>query len=561
MAERGVRWRSLGALFAAGGALTLASLALPHPEGLQAPAIAILGGLALVSGALMILAAPRLPAALGWISASLAFGTVLISGGVYFTHDADSSYGVLYLLVAFDGYFFLARRAALAHVAFVAGSYAAVLVAISGPRDAPAPRWLLTVGTVVVVGLLADMLRERTDLLIARLKDAASTDALTGLLNRRGFEEAIDGELERSRRTGAPLSLLVGDIDHFKRINDQFGHRHGDRALQLFGDVAMATKRRIDMAARIGGEEFALVLPATDEHGGYLMAERLRRRVREALASHGDGMSVSFGVATYPRHGETAEHLIQSGDQALYLAKRLGRDRSVIYSEEVAASLQAERPAEPATVEQLSAVLVLAETLDLRDAGTAMHSQTVGRYAERIARHIGLAPPHVERVRLAGLLHDIGKVGVPDPILRKPGLLHDAETTEMRKHPELGARILAGANLDDLSGWVLAHHERPDGQGYPAGLAGDEIPVEARILAVADAFEAMTSDRVYRPALSIEAAIAQLQDHVGTQFDARIVAAFVESVTSDGVEDPTGGPAPETPTSSTSSRAASRFSS
>ena len=195
--------------------------------------------------------------------------------------------------------------------------------------------------------------------------------------------------------------------------------------------------------------------------------------------------------------------------------------------------------ASPTTVEQLPAVLVLAETLDLRDSGTAAHSQTVGGYAEATATMLGLEVSHVERVRLAGLLHDIGKIGVPDPILRKPGALTDDEWAEMRKHPELGARILAGANLDDISEWVLAHHERPDGTGYPNGLHAEQIPLEAKILAVADAFEAMTSDRVYRRGMPVGDAIAELHRHAGTQFDPEVVDAFVATL---------GSPLPMTPT-------------
>jgi diguanylate cyclase (GGDEF)-like protein/putative nucleotidyltransferase with HDIG domain len=385
-------------------------------------------------------------------------------------------------------------------------------------------------GTITVVALLADLLRERSDRLIGALKDAAQTDPLTGLLNRRGFEQLMEVELARAARSGQPLSLLVGDLDHFKTINDRFGHHEGDVALADFSGLVTSTKRQIDGAARIGGEEFALVLPSTDEHGAYLMAERLRRMLRDTAPRTRAGLTISFGIATHPEHGTTADDLLRNADQALYLAKRLGRDRSVIFSAEAAASFRASSDGEQDNVEQLAAVLVLAETLDLRDTGTSLHSQTVGRYTEAIACELGFGPDRVERVRLAGILHDIGKLGVPDPILRKPGKLDDDEWTEMRKHPELGARILAGANLDDISRWVLYHHERPDGAGYPAGLALGEIPIESRILAVADAFEAMTADRVYREGMPLDDAFAELRRNTGTQFDEQIVDAFLTTV-------------------------------
>jgi putative nucleotidyltransferase with HDIG domain len=164
----------------------------------------------------------------------------------------------------------------------------------------------------------------------------------------------------------------------------------------------------------------------------------------------------------------------------------------------------------------------------MRDSGTARHSQLVGRYTRSIATEMGMSPEEIERMHLAGVLHDIGKIGIPDSILKKPAALESHEWAEMRKHPELGARILQGAHFDDIATWVLAHHERPDGQGYPLGLAVDQIPLQARILAVADAYEAMTNDRVYRPAMPEAEARAELKRYAGTQFDPEIVELFVK---------------------------------
>jgi putative nucleotidyltransferase with HDIG domain len=190
--------------------------------------------------------------------------------------------------------------------------------------------------------------------------------------------------------------------------------------------------------------------------------------------------------------------------------------------------------------EQLAAAVLLAETLDMRDIGTARHCETVGHYAERIALALGFPAARVARVRAAGVLHDIGKLGISDGILHKPGKLDDHEWAEMKRHPELGARILEHANLRDIAAWVRAHHERVDGRGYPAALAADEIPVEARILAVADAYEAMTADRPYRRALSAEVAQEELRRNAGGQFDPAVVDAFL-GVLADG-----GAAAPET---------------
>ena len=216
-------------------------------------------------------------------------------------------------------------------------------------------------------------------------------------------------------------------------------------------------------------------------------------------------------------------------DRAVFAAKALGRDRTVIYNREIAANLMGEQTREAVANEgHLAAVLVLAETLDMRDAGTARHSQLVGRYARSIATEMGMAADEVERMHLAGVLHDIGKIGIPDSILKKPAALEEHEWVEMRKHPELGARILEGAHLEDIAGWVLAHHERPDGQGYPVGLGAGQIPIQARILSVVDAYEAMTNDRVYRPALPEDEARAELRRWSGTQFDPDVVTTFLK---------------------------------
>ena len=455
-------------------------------------------------------------------------GAIMITLAIGADGDASSPYALLYLWAGVEGFFFLRVRGALLVNAFIALCYGIVLLVLPGDGAAPA-RWLLTVSGIMVAAGLAGLLQARAERLVAEMAEMARTDALTGLLNRRGFSEAIGLELERARRGGHTLAVVVADLDHFKAVNDRHGHRAGDLVLKAFGRLCSAHGRRIDTAARIGGEEFALILPHTDEHGAFLVAERLRRALRDEPPLPGSPLSVSLGVAAFPLHGADGDALLHAGDQALYAAKELGRDRTVIFSAEVSSSLRAgSRPR--AGREHVAAVLILAETLDLRDSGTALHSRTVGRYAEQTAVELGLPPERVDRIRLAGLLHDVGKLGVPDHVLQKPGRLEPDEWAEIRKHPELGARILAGANLDDIAGWVLAHHERPDGGGYPYGLPAEQIPLEARILAVADAYEAMTADRVYRAGLGHDAATAELRAGAGRQFDEAIVDAFLAAL-------------------------------
>ena len=357
------------------------------------------------------------------------------------------------------------------------------------------------------------------------LRHLAAHDPLTGLRNRRGFELGIDAHLD-VLGPGGELSLLVVDLDHFKRVNDTLGHDAGDDVLRRFADVLRAAGGDGDVPTRLGGEEFALVLPGAGEARALAVAEHLRLLVRSQFSTFPTPVSVSVGVASRGSEARDASELMRAANRALYAAKRLGRDRCVVHHAQTLEMLDALRDAEGADAEQLAAAMLLAETLDLRDVATARHSETVGRYSEQIARELQFELARVERIRAAGILHDIGKLGIADAILHKPGPLDPHEWVEIKRHSEIGSRILEHANLRDIGAWVLAHHERIDGGGYPQGLPGSAIPVEARILAVADAYEAMTADRPYRRALTLEEARAELRRGAGTQFDAEIVAVF-----------------------------------
>ncbi|HEX8054263.1 MAG TPA: diguanylate cyclase [Thermoleophilaceae bacterium] len=523
--ERGLMARALMYLFAAGGAIMAGSLLL-SPEGTDQLRIAITAAAAFGLALGLFLAYDRLP--LWGFQVFLAAGTALIEWAIYASGETTSPFAMFYFWIAIYAFYFLSRARALIQMGFIALAYSVALFVKSDIGNVPVMHWAIVTCTLVVAGALIGVQRSHVDKLIGRLSDAARTDSLTSLLNRRGFEELFETELERARRGGRPLSVIVGDLDAFKAVNDRFGHAAGDRALERLSEILQSVKRRIDTAARIGGEEFAVIAPDTDQHAAYILAERMRREVRDMFASEPFPLTISLGIATFPRHGATAESLIGGADEALYAAKKLGRDRTVVYNPELADTLLAATGSPtPRSERHSNTVLALAEVIDIRDSGTAAHSETVGHYAGAIARELGLSADLVERVRFGGIVHDVGKIGIPDSVLRKPGWLTDDDWNEMHRHPEIGARILRGANLDDISEWVLAHHERPDGRGYPHGLSGHEIPLEARILAVADAYEAMTSDRVYRPALTPEVAREELQRCAGTQFDSRVVDAFV----------------------------------
>ena len=513
--------RSLGYAFVAGATVALVLTVIPNSAETNETGILSLVALAYAVGLICLRAQDRLPS---WATpAALALATILVTYAVeFFSDPGQSVWAIFYVAVGLQAGYFLNRWWAAAEVALVGLAYG---LAVWGEHGA-LETWIGTLSGVALATWMVGTMRIRVRELIGRLADAARTDGHTGLLNRRGLKEIAELELERARRGDRPVSIVIVDVDRFGEYNESHGHATSDRALKSIAGVLQESKRRIDVAARIGGEEFALIAPDTDEHGAYVLADRLRREVREAFAQ--DGLTVSLGIASYPKHGGTAEELLTGADRAVFAAKALGRDRTVIYNREIAANLLGEQTRQAAVEEgHLAAVLVLAETLDMRDAGTARHSQLVGRYARSIATEMGMSADDVERMHLAGVLHDIGKIGISDSILNKPAALEEHEWSEMRKHPELGARILQGAHLDDIAGWVMAHHERPDGQGYPAGLSLDQIPIQARILAVVDAYEAMTNDRVYRRAMPEEEARAELERHAGTQFDPEIVAIFV----------------------------------
>ena len=532
---RAILARAQAYLFGAAGILGFVGVLLPHPVEFNELGLIALQAWCLLTAGLLLAFAERVP---GWALELGPFaGATVNSLAVVFTGSSSSAYAVFYVWVGIYAFYFLGRRAAALLVLFAVANYALAL-AILGLETRPAGggagetihQFVLVAGTLTVAGFFLVALRERVQRLIGQLTDAARTDPLTGLLNRRGFHRLMEVELERSKRTNRAFSLLVGDCDFFKLVNDRFGHQVGDRTLQRVAALLQASKRRIDAVARIGGEEFALILPETDQHEAYMLSERLRSRFAEEFASDAVPLTMSFGVAAFPAHGESLDRLLRAADEALYAAKALGRDRTVLYSNEVAGILVDAAPQDRMKDHaHLATVLSLAEALDLRDSGTARHSQTVGRYAQLMAREL-LPPERVERVRLAGILHDIGKIGVPDAILRKPMKLSAWEYEQMKKHPEIGGRILGGSGLDDIRAWIMAHHERPDGEGYPLGLPDEEIPLEAKILAVADAYEAMTSDRVYRRAMEESAARAELERHAGTQFDERVVSTFLSAL-------------------------------
>lgn len=392
-----------------------------------------------------------------------------------------------------------------------------------------------------VLVLQQQELLAEVDRLYREQAKAAVTDAITGLPNHRAVMASVDEELARCERTSGSCAILFVDLDHFKRVNDTWGHRAGDLILREMAARLRATIRLQDFVGRYGGEEFALVLTDIDVTVASEIAERLRVAVNaepclwepedgtEAVAI---GVSASIGVAVYGLHGTSREVLLEKADQAMYEAKQGGRNRVRVAG--VIEKIE-ENDVETRTppVKEMPTVHVLTTVASIHDPGTDEHSHRLVDLAEGTARRLGRSDEEIHLVRLGALLHDIGKIGIPDAILHKPGPLTNEEWNIMRQHPELGRQILtqAGGVFTSLARIVVAHHERWDGRGYPAGLAQEAIPLAARILAVVDSFDAMTSRRVYREPLSIAAACAELQRCSGSQYDPHVIDAFLTVLT------------------------------
>ncbi len=360
---------------------------------------------------------------------------------------------------------------------------------------------------------------------LARERRAALTDPLTGLMNRRGFDDRFANELQRAQCGGTGISVVVFDCDNFKSINDQGGHEVGDRALRGIAAYLRASVRGQDTVARLGGEEFAVLLPEASPGRALPMAERLRRGLAEEVTDDwGRSVTASFGVATYPADGSTPADLVRAADQAMYVAKRSGKNQSVSFSQ-----IPGLAPDSDAAGVRRS-MLTLTQFLDEGYLHTNAHSRLVGTCTRLIAQRLGLAPADEERLWIAGVLHDVGKIGLPEEILRKPGPLTREEWEQVRRHPVIGANMLERLRDDDVERWIRHHHERLDGAGYPDGLPAEQIPLGARILAVADAFEAMISTRPYRFPVTIEQALDELRSCAGSQFDPLVVDALAGAV-------------------------------
>lgn len=361
-----------------------------------------------------------------------------------------------------------------------------------------------------------------------QLEERAYTDGLTSLYNHRYFQDTLSDEVARAERYKHPLSLVIIDIDNFKKVNDNFGHKVGDDALKYIAERIKSSIREIDIACRMGGEEFAIILPETTRNEAFTVAERLRQDISSEPIENIGRITVSLGVATYPEHATNKDSLIISADSAMYHAKRNGKNRTIVYNDE---SLHKTHLGDDRwMIEEsycLDTYFTLISSMENKNQSASHHSENVKAIAELIGFELGLAQAEIEHLGIAGFLHDIGKVIIPEPILNKTEPLTDEDFQKLMQHPIVGEQMLSLIKIEEVTKAVLYHHERVDGSGYPHGLKGDSIPLYARIIAVADSFEVMITGRQYQEMSSTEMAIEELKKESGTKYDAHVVDALV----------------------------------
>jgi len=437
------------------------------------------------------------------------------------------------------------------------------------------------------------LLRTLADLIAGALHNALSfqkaqeqaiTDGLTGVKTHRFFMEALSAEWKRSTRAGRAFALALMDLDRFKFVNDFYGHLEGDLVLQRVGQILETNCRRSDVVARYGGDEFVILMPETSMENARQLANKLRGWVSSDPLLREKNISASFGIACYPLHGSSPQELIQVADASMYLSKHQGGNavstadhfdpneakkwkRDVLEAylgvtlkrlfstgpeafEEIYQRLQqfteslaatetnngksAAAPVQgPQALPQavLDTVTSLAFAIDAKDHYTQGHSQKVSAYAALIAEAMEMSEAETEEVRLGAILHDIGKVGIPESILNKNGPLNPEEWETMKSHVKFGAKILDPLTpLARIREMVLHHHEFFDGSGYPDALSSEKIPLGARIIAIADAYDTITSDRTYKKARNATDALAELERCANAQFDGSIVEVFVRTM-------------------------------
>jgi len=370
--------------------------------------------------------------------------------------------------------------------------------------------------------------------LYEEIKALGEIDSLSGLHNRRRAMEQLEIEVARARRYEGTFSILIADIDNFKLFNETYGQPAGDEIIKRVANILHHRNRSTDFVGRFGGDEFILILPATYRAGAATVADHMRLALgsQPFIAPNGQAipLRMSFGAASFPEDGHDASSLIAIADANLYESKRWGGDTVTVRREPIGG--------EHIDVSGFSTLDALVSAVDNKDHYTRRHSAHVAEQSMAIVKSLGFSKERQEILRVAALLHDVGKIGLPDRILRKPGALTPEENDAVRQHALLGSLMVSQhlPDLEEVREAVATHHERWNGTGYPAELKGRDICLLGRILAVADAYSAMITDRPYRAGLSLEDAKNELIKGSGSQFDPEVVRVFMNCLESQPAE-------------------------
>ena len=379
--------------------------------------------------------------------------------------------------------------------------------------------------TAFILGMYVDIEREHTK----ELKNLANVDELTGLYNHRYFQEFLQKSIDEADKKKQEVSLLFMDIDYFKNFNDINGHQAGDLLLKEISQILKYCIRDTDAVARYGGEEFAAILPNTTENDAIKIGERIRSSIQNTYFKGQENqpdknITISIGVSSYPKRAISKHQLINTADDALYRAKSFNRNRVELYHS-VLDELSENRDINIDTVKSLKYFINM---INIKDRYTYGHTERVVIYSKYFGEYINLTEEEKIKLQVSAYLHDIGKLEIPEEVLNKKEKLTQSERQMFINHPQVGVDLIK--NIEQLSEFKLIikhHHERYDGNGYPSGLKGLDIPYLSRILTIVDSFDAMTSNRTYNKVKTKEEAIKELRDHAGKQFDPDLVEKFI----------------------------------
>ncbi|MBF7083277.1 diguanylate cyclase [Desulfallas sp. Bu1-1] len=366
-----------------------------------------------------------------------------------------------------------------------------------------------------------------------KLYEMTLRDGLTGLYNHCYLQKRLSSELKKCGEQNKPLAFILLDIDNFKYYNDNFGHPAGDELLKEFARVLLDNTRSSDIVGRYGGDEFGIILPDTGYKMAVQVAERLRRQITEHAFPNrdllpGGRLTVSIGIALFPDHANSAHELVRLADEAMYHAKRNSKNQVQLYFSAIEEFQRQLRNSDEDLLQVLNTLLTV---INNKDRYTYAHSEKVSEYAELIAQQLHLPVEEIKNIKIAAFLHDLGKLEIPGEILLKNGKLDQREWNIIKQHPRWGSNMLVSfPRFQKIIPWILHHHERYDGSGYPDGLAGEDIPLGARIIAIADSFDAMISQRPYKKSLTINEALNELRANKGKQFDPGLTEIFIQII-------------------------------